>query len=248
MTFVGILLVYGIFYVGTLIRNNVKKYDTIGQADRMEKTITISGMGKITGNNDIAVTTLGYANTDKDVAKAQADNKKVMDQIYAELKSMGVADKDLQSSYSIYPDYSYTQDKGQQLLGYRVNNSLTIKIRDLSKISGVLSLAGKYGATEVSGLNFTIDEPDNLKTQARDKALLDAKMKADHLANILGVRLGGVVTYTEYEGADNTYQSKSMAPMAMDLQASNTGGGPAAISAGSNDVIMNVSVTYDILQ
>src|SRR5690349_19195865 len=83
MTFFGILLVYLVFYVGTLIRNNVKKYDYIGQADRVEKTITVNGYGKVTGSNDIAVTTMGYSNTDKDVAKAQADNKKVMDQIYA---------------------------------------------------------------------------------------------------------------------------------------------------------------------
>lgn len=244
MTFVGILLVYTVFFVGTLIRNNVKKYNFIGQADRMEKTITINGFGKVTGNNDIAVTTMGYANTDKDVAKAQADNKKVMDQIYAELKKLGIADKDLQSNYSIYPDYNYTQDKGQELKGYRVTNSLTIKIRDLSKISNVLSLAGKYGATEVSGLSFTIDEPENLKSQARDKALSDAKVKADHLANVLGLRLGGVITYNEYEsGGNEMYQPKVM--YATDM--GGLGGGPAAVSGGSKDVIMNVNVTYEVL-
>jgi hypothetical protein len=244
MTFVGILLVYTVFYVGTLIRNNVKKYDFIGKADRMERTITVAGYGKINGNNDIAVTTLGYSNTDKDVAKAQADNKKVMDQVYAELKKMGIADKDLQSSYSIYPDYNYTQDKGQQLIGYRVSNSLSIKIRNLGKISDVLSLAGKYGATEVSGLSFTIDEPENLKSQARDKALMDAKVRADHLSNVLGLRLGSVITYNEYEsGGNEMYQPKVM--YATDM--GGMGGGPAAVSSGSKDVIMNVNVTYEVL-
>ncbi len=246
MTIVGILLVYGVFYVGALIRNNVKQYDFIGKAPRMERTITVNGYGKITGNNDIAVTTLGYSNTDKDVAKAQADNKKVIDQIYADLKKMNIADKDLQSDYSIYPDYNYTQIKGQELIGYRVNNSLTVKIRDLNQISNVLSLAGKYGATEVSGLNFTIDEPENLKTQARDKALADARVKADHLANVLGLNLGGVVSYNEYEGSSDVYQPKVMA---MDAVGGNVGlgAGPAAVSGGSKDVIMNVSVTYEVL-
>ena len=244
MTFVGILLVYGVFYIGTLIRNNVKKYNFIGQADRMERTVTINGFGKINGNNDIAVTTMGYSNTDKNVAKAQADNKKVMDQIYAELKKMNIADKDLQSNYSIYPDYNYTQERGQELKGYRVSNTLTVKIRDLNKISDVLSLAGKYGATEVSGLNFTIDDPENLKSQARDKALVDAKAKAEHLANVLGLRLGGVITYNEYEGGEQLYQPKVMA---MDSIGGGFGGGPAAVSAGSQDVSMNVNVTYELL-
>ncbi len=243
MTFVGILLVYTVFYVGTLIRNNVKKYDYIGQADRIEKTITINGYGKVTGSNDIAVTTMGYSNTNKDVAQAQADNKKVMDQIYSELKKLGIADKDLQSNYSIYPDYNYTQDKGQQLIGYRVSNSLAIKIRDLAKISNVLSLAGKYGATEVSGLNFTIDDPENLKSQARDKALVDAREKAAHLAGVLGLRLGGVITYNEYEGGSDVYQPKVMSMDAGGMG----GGGPAAISGGSQDEVMNVNVTYEVL-
>ena len=243
MTVAAILLVYGVFYVGTLIRNNIKKYDFIGKADRMERTITVAGFGKINGSNDIAVTTMGYSNTDKDVAKAQADNKKVMDQVYAELKKMGVGDKDLQSNYSIYPDYNYTESRGQELKGYRVSNSLTIKIRDLNKISEVLSLAGKYGATEVSGLNFTIDDPENLKSEARDKALLDAKAKAEHLANVLGLRLGGVITYNEYEGGGDFYQPQLL----MKDSVGGMGGGPAAISAGSKDVIMNVNVTYEVL-
>jgi len=244
MTVVGILLVYAVFYVGTLIRNNVKKYDFIGKADSMERTITVNGFGKITGNNDIAVTTIGYSNTNKDVAKAQSDNKKVMDQIYAELKNMGVDNKDLQSNYSVYPDYNYTPDRGQELKGYRVTNSLTVKIRDLSKISDVLSLAGKYGATEVSGLNFTIDDPENLKSEARDKALLDAKVKADHLAKVLGLRLGEVITYNEYEGGGEIYQQKFMA---LDSVGGMGGAAPAAISAGSKDVTMNVNVTYEVL-
>jgi uncharacterized protein YggE len=240
------LLVYGVIYVGTLIRNNVKKYNFIGKADRMERTITVAGFGKINSSNDIAVTTMGYSNTDKDVAKAQGENKKVMDQIFAELKKMGVMDKDLQSSYSIYPDYNYTPDRGQELKGYRVSNSLTIKIRDLNKISDVLSLAGKYGATEVNGLSFTIDEPENLKSQARDKALMDAKVRAEHLAKVLGLRLGGVITYNEYEGGTDFYQPQmlikdSIGGMGMG------GAAPSAISPGSKDVSMNVNVTYELL-
>lgn len=240
----AILLFYTIIYVGTLIHNNLKKFNYIGKADRMERTIVVNGSGKVNGNNDIAVTTIGYSNTDKDVAKAQANNKKVMDQITSELKKMGVADKDLQNNYTIYPNYNYTQQKGQELIGYQVTNQLTIKIRDLVKIPDILSLAGKYGATEVSGLNFTIDDPENLKADARAKALIDARAKARDLAQKLGVKVGSVVAYNEFEG--NTggpiYAMKSM-----DANVGIGGGGPEVVSSGSRDVEMNVSVTYEIL-
>ena len=242
ITLVGVLLVYSVFYLGTLMRNNIKKYDFIGKADKMERTVTVVGFGKVTGNNDIALTSIGHSNTDKDVAKAQAENKKVMDQVFAELTKMGIVDKDLQSNYTIYPDYNYTEGKGQELKGYRVSHSLSIKIRDLSKISAVLGLAGKYGATEVGGLSFTIDDPENLKAEARDKALLDAKVKAARLSNALRMRLGGIVSYNEYEGGD--YQ-----PRAMYMESSMGGmGGPAAISGGSKDVNMNVNITFEVLQ
>lgn len=242
MTLLGVLMVYGIFYVGTLMRNNLKKFDYIGYADQMERTINVNGYGKVTGNNDIAVTSIGYSNVDKDVTKAQVNNKKVMDQVMADLKSMKVEDADLQTNYTIYPEYNYSNLKGQELVGYRITNTLTIKIRDLKKIPDILNLAGKYGANSVGGLSFTIDDPENLKAQARDKALADAKVKAAKLADSLGVRVVAVVSYSEYESGG--YQPTMYSDYKM---AEGGGGGPSAVASGSNDVIMNVNVVYKIL-
>lgn len=245
MTLAAVLAVYLIFFLGAAARNQVKKFNFIGRADRMERTITVNGFGKVTGNNDIAVTSLGYSNTDKDVSKAQAENKKVMDKVVADLKTLGIADKDMQTDYSIYPDYNYTQDRGQELKGYRVSNRVTVKIRDLSKVSAVLGLAGKYGATEVGGLDFTIDDPENLKVAARDKALADAKAKADKLAASLGVKLVGIVSFNEYESGGQIYYNKSM--MAEGIGGGMGGGAPEIVASGSKDVSMNVAITYEIL-
>ncbi len=198
-------------------------------------------MGKATGKNDIALTTIGYSNTDKDVAKAQEKNKKVMDAVMADLKNFGIDDADLQTNYSIYSDYSYAKEQ-QEFLGYKVNSSVTVKIRDLTKISSILSLAGKYGANEVGGLSFTIDDPENLKAQARAKALADAKIKAQKLAEALGARLVEVLTYNEYESGDYPIYKTAYGGMG--------GGGPApeAISGGSKDVVLNVSITYKVVR
>ncbi len=242
-TVLGILLVYVVFYVGTLIRNNMKNYDYIGKAPRMERMITINGFGKVTGNNDIAQTTIGFFNIDKDIAKAQADNNKVMDQVYSDLKKMGINEKDLQSNYSVFPEYNYPPNGVQELKGYRVSNSLNIKIRDLSKINEVLGLAGKYGANEINGLSFTIDDPENLKAQAKDKALVDAKVKAKKLSDALGVRLIGIVSYYENDIMPPNYYGAPKYDMAMGMGG---GVGPAATSGGSQDVSMNVSITYEI--
>lgn len=243
MTFVGVLLVYAVFYLGTAIRKNMKEYDYIGKADRMERSVTVNGFGKVTGNNDIAVTSIGFSNTNKDIAQAQADNNKVMDQVMADLKKLGIQEKDLQTNYTIFPEYNYSQERGQELKGYRVSNSVTVKIRDLSKISQVLALAGRYGANEVGGLSFTIDDPENLKADARAKALADAKVKAQNLANTLGVRLGEVIGYYENE-SQGEYPMYDKAMMGMGGATTNQ----VAVSSGSKDVTMNISIIYEILQ
>lgn len=246
VTLVGLALVYAIFYMGTLIHNNIKKYRYIGMADKTERMISVSGYGKATGENNIAVTTIGYFNTDKDVAAAQTQNKTVMDKVMADLKKMGIEDKDLQTNYSIYPEYDYIQDKGQVLKGYKVTHTVTVKIRDLSKINNVLGLAGTYGANEVGGLNFTIDDETSLKDVARQKAIDDAKTKAAYLASSLGVKLGNVISYNEYESSSDIYYAKYMG-MA-EGGGIGSGAAPESVAGGSRDVNMNVSVTFEILQ
>jgi uncharacterized protein YggE len=242
MTFIGVFIVYLTFYVGTLMRTEIKKYNYVGQADQMERLISVNGTAKVTASNDIAMTTIGYSNIDADVGKAQAENKKVMDQVFADLKQMGIAEKDLQTNYSIYPEYDYTQ-KGSVLKGYRVNSQLTIKIRDLSKISNVLGLAGKFGANQVSGLSFTIDDTENLKSEARLKALQDAKRKAAILSQQLGVTIGEVVSYNDYENSPAPIYSYAKG---MGIGGGGADSGPAEVSGGTQDIVMNVTVTYKI--
>lgn len=247
MVIMAVLLLYGIFYVGALSRNSIKGYQFIGKAPQNERSISINGYGKIIGSNDIAVTTIGFSNTDKEVGTAQAANKKVMDQVMADLQKIGIENKDLQSNYMIYPEYNYTQTKGTELKGYKVTNSITIKVRDLTKVNDVLNLAGKYGANEVGGLSFTIDDPENLKKEARDKALVDAKEKAQILAQKLGLKLGGVMYYSEYEATNDYYAPKYSS---MGAEGGGIGGGvaPEITAGGSKDVIMNVNVTYEIIR
>ena len=126
-----------------------------------------------------------------------------------------------------------------------MSEQIAVKIRDLSKISAVLNLAGKYGATEVSGLSFTIDDPKILKPKP-DKALADAKVKAQALAGSLGVKMVSVVSYYENEGSNGYYPVMSKS---LEMGLGGIGGGgvaPVDVSGGSQDVVMNVSVTYEI--
>jgi len=246
LTLFGILLAYGIVFLGTLIRNNVQKYYFIGQADRTERTIMVQGVGKVTVKPDIAMISMGMTADGKTVAEAQQKNTDGMNALLTKVKALGVDAKDIQTTnYNIYPQYDYTADKGQVLKGYQVSQSVDVKIRDLTKANQVLALSGEVGANNVGGVQFTIDDREVYKTQARELAMKQIAEKARALSQALGVKLVNVVSYDEYENNGNVPYS------AMKMLDSSTGvGGPEAaapqIETGTNDVVLNVNVGFEI--
>ena len=225
-----------------MIRNNLQKYDTIGQADRQERTISIQGEGKVTAKPDIAMTSLGMLSVGKTVAETQAGNTKTMNTLLEKLKALGIKDNDIQTTnYNIAPQYNYTDQRGRELQGYEVSQSVTVKIRDLAKANAVLALAGEVGANSVGGLQFTIDDRDVYKEQARQKALEKVAAKAKALGQSLGVRFVNVVSYDEFEGGAGgpvPFAAKTMDSMSVSA--------PPTVEAGSLDVMMNVAVTFEI--
>ena len=237
--FVGVFL---IVFLITLIANNIKTFNRIGIADRQPNAITIEGTGKVTAAPNIAVTSVGLVTEKTDVAAAQTENSQKMKALVASLKKLGIADEDIKTAqYQIYPKYSYEEKKGSTITGYSISQSLDVKIRDLSKISEVLAAAGAAGANQVSGIQFTIDEPKNLRAEARAQAVKDAQDKADKLANDLGVHLGRVIGFSESQGGSPVPYPM----MAKDAVGSYAEAAPQ-IQAGTLDIQSNVSVTYEI--
>jgi hypothetical protein len=242
MTLVGILIAYSIVFVATLIRNNIQKFYYIGKADKQERMITVSGQGKITATPDVAVMTMGMVSNKETVADAQKVNTETMNKLLARLKELGVDSKDIQTqNYNIYPQYDYTDKDGRVLKGYEVSQDVSIKIRDLTKTSKVVALAGEVGANVVNGLAFTIDNPETFKDKAREEAIKNVGEKQLQLARFLGVRFIDIVSYNEYSPDSNP------SPM-YEAKAIGMGGGAPSptVEAGSQDIVLNVDVTFSV--
>jgi hypothetical protein len=239
-----IILVYGIVWMAGQIRNDYKKFQYIGKAE-VRDTISIEGEGKVIGVPDVATVDVGIMTENKEVVKAQAENTNKMNALIAKIKGFGVDTKDIQTTnYSIYPQYDWPDGK-QVLRAYQVSQSVRIKIRDLGKIGAILGAAGESGANQVSGVSFTIDDPEVLRQQAREKALDNAFNKVSALAKKAKVRLGKLVSFSEYSPSEPY-------PYLMKGEALGIGGGGAApptpsVETGSLEVKVNVAVTYEIL-
>jgi uncharacterized protein YggE len=247
-------LVVGIFLIFVLIaltvflametRNALKKFDYIGKAETMQNTISISGEGKVTAVPDIANISIGLTTEKSKVAEAQAENTKIMNEIIAAIKQYGVGEKDVKTAtYNINPKYSWLNGKNE-ISGYTVYQSVDIKVRDLKKISEIIKVAGEKGANQVGSLTFKVDKEEQLKEQARSIAIDEAKKKAEILAKQLGVKLGKVVNFIEYETSP-LYGAKYY-PVGADGMG---GGGESSpsIEAGENEIKMQATIVYEIL-
>ena len=248
------LLVIGIVFLAVVTLGQLQSLRYIGAGVQPGKTINVSGYGEAFGAADIATFNFSVVSEKSTVAAAQTDATNKINAITKYLKDAGIEEKDIQTTaYSVNPQYEYNQivcvsypcPGGKQVLkGYQVRQTTTIKVRDLAKAGELLTGVGGKGATEVSGLNFTFDDPNKLQSDARGKAIADAKAKAEALAKQLGVTLVRVVSFNENGGGYPT-------PMyyAKDAAVGMGGAEPARapeISVGQNKVSSNVSITYEI--
>lgn len=223
--------------------SEVKQYDYIGKTADLQNTISVSGEGKVTAAPDVAQVSIGLTTDKATVAEAQKENSTKMNEIVAALKTLGIADKDMQTSdYNIYPKYEWRQSGTSVLVGYTVTQNLAVKIRDTKKISNVLQVAGEKGANQIGSLSFIIDQPDALKDDARAKAIDNAQLKAKALAKQLGVRLGRIVSFNESSQVPSVYK--------LDYATGMGGGGAApapTIQSGENVIDVQVNLVYEIL-
>jgi uncharacterized protein YggE len=226
--------------------------DVKDKIQETENTITVTESGEVYAKPDLALITFSVTNEAKTVAEALSGNTKNMNAVIEAVKEQGVEEKDLKTTnFSIYPRYEWRQTEiclvppcpsGERtLVGYEVNQSLQVKIRDLEKTAEILQAAADAGANQVGDLQFTVDKEDEFKKQAREEAIKKAKTKAQELAKKLGVRLVRVSNFSE-SGLGVRYYAleESAVPAGMG------GEEMPKIETGENKIEVTVTITYDI--
>ncbi len=228
----------------------------VGSGVSASNTISVSGDGEVFAVPDRATFSVTIQEQAKDVATAQTAATKKNNDIIAYLKDAGVDAKDIQTTdYSVNPQYEYTngvctsgycQPGKQTLTGFQVTQTLAVKVKDTTKAGDLLSGVGSRGASSVSGLSFTIDDQDQLEADARDKAITDAKTKADKLAASLGVSIVRVVGFSENTAQPYYY---ARGGVALDAYSNKTEAAVAPspeLPTGQNKITSNVNITYEI--
>ncbi|MHB8903769.1 MAG: SIMPL domain-containing protein [Patescibacteria group bacterium] len=236
---VAIILLAGIIVI-SILRDRI--------VNPQFRSVTITGQGKVSYSPDLAIITLGVQ-IDKIAKPEEALNQlntKVASIIKA-VNAVGISSDDIQTqNYSLYPQYDY-KDNVSSVTGYNANEQLVIKVKNYDKNSDnlgkIIAAASKAGANQVNNLSFDSSRLNDLKQEARVKAINDAKEKSSALAMAAGVQLKDISGWYE-----NLVQPL---PYVTDMSAKGgMGGGGGAITpsmpTSDREVIIEIGVTYNL--
>ncbi len=217
-----------------------------GDDNRPFPTLSITGTGEIAAAPDIGLIQIGVLTEADDAGSALAANTAKMSGLFAALTARNVAQRDIQTSnLSISPIFSRPDRPREQglredprIIGYRVQNNVNIRVRDLDAFGAILDELVQSGANTIQNIRFSVEDPQALLDQARAAAMKDAARKAAILADAGGFGVGPIVTVTENSGRQ-----------VQQLLNRFSGATESAVPVASGELTftVNVSVAYEIL-
>jgi len=251
---IALLLLSAFLLVQVL--TGLKKFPNAGKEIYPQSTISVSGEGEAFAIPDIATFSFTVTEAGENVESAQGLLDKKIDAALEAVRALGVEEKDVKTAgYNVYPKYEWEQRvcitypcEGQnKLVGYEVSQTIVVKVRDTDKAGDLVSRVGAINVSNISGLEFTVDDREKYVAEAREQAIEKAKAEAKILAKQLGVRLGKMLYYNDNSGYPQPYYG-------YDTMAREGMGGGVAISApakavlpeGETKITANVTITYEI--
>jgi len=207
----------------------------------------VTGEGKVKVVPDVAIINLGIEAQAKTVADAQNQASDAMNKVMKALTGNGVAEKDIQTQrFSITQVTRWNKDLNRdEVIGYRVTNMVTAKIRNLDKTGLVIDAVALAGGdlTRIQSIGFSIDDPSKYYKDARDKAIADAIAKAKQIATGADIKLGKP-TYIS-EGQLYVPQPRII-NYDLKLAAGAPAAAPTPISTGETEISLTVQIVYEI--
>lgn len=210
------------------------------------RTVSVSATGQADVVPDAAEAVITVEVTDPASAQtaqqqAAVDATAVLDALAA----AGVAEADIATQgLSVAPTYNYTSDGGQQLIGYRAAQSITVTLRDLDTAGATLDAVVKAGgnAARIDSLAPFVTDPTVAAKKAREQAVAIAQAQADQYAELLGFSLGPVASVSESSTSTApppiAYSDAAGAPEAQKV--------PTPIQPGTTQVSVTLNIAWEI--
>ncbi len=203
--------------------------------------ISVSGEAHVSVPPDLAQIDAGVTSEARTAREASDANNAAMGKVLLALKAAGIDDKDYQTSrLSLQAENSISKPgAAPAIVGYRASNRVTIRLRDVTKVAGVIDAVVAAGANEIGGIAFLVSQTSKLLDDARVQAIADARRKAEIYAKAAGVTLGSALSIVEEGTPQPLFRTRMAAPMAA---------APVPIAQGEETLSVSVSVTWALKQ
>lgn len=171
--------------------------------------LSINAEARSSRKPDLAVFSAGVTSQGKTAAAALAANSADMNRVIAALKAAGIADKDIQTSnLNLNPLYAQpvigpngqVENQEPRIIGYQVNNLVTVKQRKLAEFGKVLDTLVAAGANQINGPSFELEDADAALDEARSAAMAKARQRAELYAKAAGLKVKRIVSISEGGG------------------------------------------------
>lgn len=202
--------------------------------------ISVSGEGKMKVTPDEVVITVAVENIGKEAAEVKKKNDETVDKVLKLIKQRGIPTADYQTQrVNLYKNYDYNTKK----YNYVANQTISIYLKDLSKYDKLMIDLVDSGINTIQGVEFKSSKIKEYESQARKKAMLDAKQKAeDYVSVLVGQKVGKALVIS-----DNSYTNyprpvfAEMKTMAMADGASTL---QETLAIGEIEIVSNISVSF----
>lgn len=200
-------------------------------------TVTASGTGTVHAAPDEADMSFGVTSSNANAKSALGAASKDAEKLTAALVKAGIAKEDIQTqNVSVYPNYANRSSK-PTITGYTASLDIQAAVRDIGTLGDVINAANNAGSDSLSGPSFTISDKSALHSQAIEKAVADARTRAEAMAKAAGKTVGAVVSISESTASNNP---GPLFASRMTAEAS------VPISLGQLDVTTDVTVVYEL--
>ena len=199
--------------------------------------ISVTGEATVLVPPDLAEIDGGVTSEAKTAREASEANNAAMGKVLQALKGAGIEEKDVQTArLSLQPQSAPNRSGPSAIAGYRASNRVTVRVRDVTKVANVIDTLVGAGANEIGGINFVVSQASKLLDEARERAVADARRKAEIYAKAAGVTLGAPLGISEEGNSAPVPYRRMAAGMAVS----------APVAQGEETLAVTVSVSWAI--
>ena len=185
-------------FAAAVIAGTLLTTPALAQTAAPPSVISVTGEATVSVPPDQAQIEGGVVSEAKTAREASDANNTAMGKVLLALKGAGIDEKDVQTSrLSLQPQNAPNRTGPSAIIGYRASNRVTVRLREVTSLAGVIDTLVGAGANEIGGINFMVSQASRHLDEAREQAIADARRKAEIYARAAGVTLGEPLNISE---------------------------------------------------